>query len=143
MSSESGTASRTLSDAVALEIQVELLRRGWTQTDLAQRMGKSDMWVSRRLRVRGQRQTIDLDDLARFADALSMSATRLIEQATSARSMSTKTALTKRRRRRTRRAISAIAAPPNGKDLRTNGPSTRTDQNRPAEHARRLHRLPS
>lgn len=66
MDTEKRTAIPQLSDLVAKEIKVLLVRRDWKQSDLAARMGKSEVWVSRKLRGS---QTIDLNELQAFADA--------------------------------------------------------------------------
>jgi len=76
---ETGTRTRiSLSDAVAKEIRIMLIRHDLKQSDLAARMQKSEMWVSRR--VRGA-QPIDLNDLQLFADALSVEAADLLAAA--------------------------------------------------------------
>lgn len=69
------TAGTKLSDAVAKEIRVLLVRRDMKQTDLAVLMDVSEMWVSRRLRGA---QPIDLNDLQRFADALNVEVHELL-----------------------------------------------------------------
>lgn len=68
-------AMTDLSDAVAKEIRVLLVRLDLKQTDLATRMGMSEMWVSRRLRGA---QPIDLNDLQRFAVALGVEVVDLL-----------------------------------------------------------------
>lgn len=70
--------ARSLSDAVAKEIRIALIRLDMKQSDLAARMNKSEMWVSRRLRGA---QPIDLNDLQEFADALGIAAEGLITAA--------------------------------------------------------------
>jgi len=55
-----------------------LIRHDLKQSDLAARMQKSEMWVSRR--VRGA-QPIDLNDLQLFADALGVEAADLLSAA--------------------------------------------------------------
>ena len=67
METETQTAIPQLSDVVAKEIRIALIRLDWKQSDLAARMGKSEMWVSRRLRGA---QPIDLNDFQAFASAL-------------------------------------------------------------------------
>lgn len=64
-----------LSDAVAKEIRVALIRADLKQAQLAERMGVSEMWVSRRLRGA---QPIDLNDLQRFAEALQVAVPDLL-----------------------------------------------------------------
>lgn len=71
-----GTAAAVrLSDAVAKEIRIALIRADLKQAQLAERMGVSEMWVSRRLRGA---QPIDLNDLQRFAEALNVPVTTLL-----------------------------------------------------------------
>lgn len=70
----SATAVR-LSDAVAKEIRIALIRADLKQAQLAERMGVSEMWVSRRLRGA---QPIDLNDLQRFAEALGVPVSTLL-----------------------------------------------------------------
>ena len=65
----------SLSDAVAKEIRIALIRMDLKQSDLSIRMKRSEMWVSRRLRGA---QPIDLNDLQEFAEALGKSPTDLI-----------------------------------------------------------------
>jgi len=73
---ENGNRDATpLSDVVAKEIRILLVRNDLKQTDLAARMGATEMWVSRRLRGA---QPIDLNDLQRFADALNVEAADLM-----------------------------------------------------------------
>lgn len=57
----------SLSDRVRLSLRVELARRNWNATQLAERVGVSDMWVSRRMRGLTDFTVSDLD---RVADAL-------------------------------------------------------------------------
>lgn len=57
----------TLSELVAEEIRALMGRRRVSQAQLARRIGKTEMWVS--LRLRGK-QPIDLNDLELVADAL-------------------------------------------------------------------------
>lgn len=52
---------------MAKAIRIELIKLDLKQAELADRMHKSEMWVSRRLRGA---QPIDLNDLQEFADAL-------------------------------------------------------------------------
>lgn len=68
-------AATDLSDAVAKEIRVLLVRLDLKQAELATRMGMSEMWVSRRLRGA---QPIDLNDLQRFAGALDVEVVDLL-----------------------------------------------------------------
>lgn len=73
---ETGTRPTTsLSLGVAKAIRMELIRLDLKQSDLATRMNKSEMWVSRRLRGA---QPIDLNDLQEFANALGVEPHRLV-----------------------------------------------------------------
>ena len=76
----------SLSEIVAKEIRILLVRRDWKQSDLATRMGKSEMWVSRRLRGA---QPIDLNDLQLFAEALNVEAADLLPRPDEGRTVST------------------------------------------------------
>ena len=115
------TATGTLSEAVAKEIRVLLVRRDMKQTDLADRMGVSEMWVSRRLRGA---QPIDLNDLERFAEALNVEVTELLPVPTPGRVLTTIGAPTPARRpnaglarssvRRRKRGSSKIPCPTGG-----------------------------
>jgi transcriptional regulator with XRE-family HTH domain len=60
---------------VGKAIRMELIRLDLKQSDLATRMHKSEMWISRRLRGA---QPIDLNDLQEFADALGIRPERLV-----------------------------------------------------------------
>lgn len=60
---------------VAAEIRAWSGRRGYTQAELAERMGVSPSWMSRRLK--GSRM-IDVEDLALFAKALDVQVTDLL-----------------------------------------------------------------
>lgn len=68
-----GTLS--LSESVAAEIRALMARRMMTQAELAEKIGVSEMWVSRKARGR---QVIDLDDLQRIADALDVAVVDLL-----------------------------------------------------------------
>lgn len=57
----------TLSELVAQEIDSVRGRKRWSQAQLARAIGKTEMWVS--LRLRGK-QPIDMNDLALIARAL-------------------------------------------------------------------------
>ena len=73
---ESGTRPAIwLSDAVAKEVKVLLVRRDMKQGDLAAKMGVGEMWLSRRLRGA---QPIDLNDLQLIAEALDVPAGDLL-----------------------------------------------------------------
>lgn len=67
----------TLSELVAEEIRALMGRRRMTQAQLARGIGKTEMWVS--LRLRG-RQPIDLNDLALIAGALDAKIPDLLPQ---------------------------------------------------------------
>jgi transcriptional regulator with XRE-family HTH domain len=67
MSTEATPAERPLSAHVAEEIRALMGRRDINKTELARRLGVSDMWVGRRLRGK---LPIDLDDLQRIAVVL-------------------------------------------------------------------------
>lgn len=71
-------ATRTapsLSEAVAKEIRVLLVRRDMKQTELAARLGVTDMWLSRRLRGN---LALDLNDLDRIATIFNVQVTDLL-----------------------------------------------------------------
>ena len=61
--------------AVAAEVRAWAARRGITQSELAEKMGVTQSWVSRRLRGG---QVIDVSDLSRFAKALDVPITALL-----------------------------------------------------------------
>lgn len=61
------TQPRTLADSVAAEVRAQLARQRMSASALAKALGKSEMYVSRRLR--GE-MPLDLDDLERIASAL-------------------------------------------------------------------------
>lgn len=69
--------SETLVDRVLLRIQVEMLRRGLTNTEVANRIGVSDMWVSRRLNGKTE---MHVSDLEKLAAALDMAPDDLLER---------------------------------------------------------------
>jgi transcriptional regulator with XRE-family HTH domain len=64
-----------LNAAVAAEIRAILARRGWKQSQLAERLGVHEMWVSRRLRGVN---AISVDDLERIAAALDIKPANLL-----------------------------------------------------------------
>jgi transcriptional regulator with XRE-family HTH domain len=64
-----------LNAAVAAEIRAILARRGWKQSQLAERLGVHEMWVSRRLRGVN---AISVDDLERIAAALGIKPANLL-----------------------------------------------------------------
>ncbi len=64
-----------LSDAVAKEVRVLLVRRDMKQSELAAKMGVSEMWLSRRLRGS---QPLDLNDTQLIADTLNVEVSDLL-----------------------------------------------------------------
>ena len=60
------TQPSTLADSVAAEVRAQLARRQSTGTALANAIGKSEMYVSRRLRGETPFDLIDLEQAARF-----------------------------------------------------------------------------
>lgn len=84
---ESSSRSATsLSAAVAEEVRIQLIRQKMKQTDLATKLGVNEMWLSRRLRGV---QSIDLDDLARIAEALGVYPSDLLPRSTEGRLITT------------------------------------------------------
>lgn len=75
MEQQERSAVGGLNAAVAAEIRAILARRGWKQSQLAQRLGVQEMWVSRRLRGIN---AITVDDLERIADALGIKPANLL-----------------------------------------------------------------
>lgn len=67
--------AKTLTQLVALEIRLEMVRQDVKQSDLARRIGKNEQWLSVRLRGR---QPIDLNDLARIARGLEVAVHQLL-----------------------------------------------------------------
>ncbi len=142
MDHNAGTASRDLNDKIALEIQIELLRRGWSQADLAERMGKTEMWVSRRIKVKGERQQMTVNEVPLFADALGLNILELMGKAHGA-SIPWKTRATAKRAS----AVVRTIAPPavdhlTGRVAGPNGRPTPSKADRVAEAGpRRLYRV--
>lgn len=64
-----------LSAAVAKEVRVLLVRRDMKQSEMAARMGVTEMWLSRRLRGA---QEIGVNDLAKMASVLSVEVGELL-----------------------------------------------------------------
>ncbi len=60
------TQPSTLADSVAAEVRAQLARRQLTGMALATAIGKSDMYVSRRLRGEVPFDLIDVEQAARF-----------------------------------------------------------------------------
>lgn len=75
-----------LSDVVAKEIRVLLVRRDMKQTELAAKLGVSEMWLSRRLRGA---QPLDLNDLQRIAAVLNVEAADLLPRSNEGRIITT------------------------------------------------------
>jgi transcriptional regulator with XRE-family HTH domain len=75
MSTEATPAERLLSAHAAEEIRALMGRRDINKTELARRLGVSDMWVGRRLRGK---LPIDIDDLQRIAVVLGVVAGDLL-----------------------------------------------------------------
>ncbi len=69
------TRTASLSEHVAEEIRALLARRRTRQSQLARQLGVSEQWIS--VRLRGV-QPIDLNDLARIAEALDVSVVALL-----------------------------------------------------------------
>lgn len=63
-------SAKTFTQVVAMEIRVAMTRADVRQSDLARRIGKTEQWLS--VRLRGK-QPIDLNDLALIAGALDVS----------------------------------------------------------------------
>lgn len=72
----------TLSELVAQEIDSVRGRKRWSQAQLARAIGKTEMWVS--LRLRGK-QPIDMNDLALIARALDVGVHELLPPPDAAR----------------------------------------------------------
>jgi transcriptional regulator with XRE-family HTH domain len=62
-------------DQVFTEIRVAMARRDWNQRDLANAIGVSEHWVSRRFT---RQSDLSVDDLFRIADAFNMPAAELL-----------------------------------------------------------------
>lgn len=77
-----GTA-KTLTQLVARQIRIAMLDAETRQSQLARRIGKSEQWLS--VRLRGQ-QPIDLNDLALIARGLGVTVHELLPDAETARS---------------------------------------------------------
>ena len=65
----------TLSELVAEEVRAQMGRKRMSQAQLARGVGKTEMWVS--LRLRGK-QAIDLNDLMAIATVLGVDASELV-----------------------------------------------------------------
>lgn len=75
MNIEQQGAAGGLNAAVAAEIRAILARRGWRQSQLADKLGVKEMWVSRRLRGVN---AITVDDLERIARGLGIKPANLL-----------------------------------------------------------------
>lgn len=75
-----------LSAAVAKEVRVLLIRRDMKQSEMAAKMGVTEMWLSRRLRGA---QAIDINDLGRMAAVLGVEAADLLPRNDAGRLIST------------------------------------------------------
>lgn len=67
--------AKTLTQLVALEIRLEMVRQDVLQSQLARTIGKTEQWLSVRLRGR---QPIDVNDLALIAHGLDVPVHRLL-----------------------------------------------------------------
>ncbi len=73
--------AKTLTQLVATEIKVQMARADKLQSQLAREIGKSEQWLSVRLRGR---QPIDLNDMRLIAEGLGVSVYELLPPAESA-----------------------------------------------------------
>lgn len=64
MSADLGTKQQSLAEVTRLAIRIEMMRRDWTQTDLAERLGIDQSTVSKV--VRGKVK-LTLDDVEHYA----------------------------------------------------------------------------
>lgn len=67
--------AKTLTQLVALEIKLEMVRKDVRQSQVARKIGKTEQWLS--VRLRGK-QPIDLNDLALIAHGLDVSVRDLL-----------------------------------------------------------------
>ena len=95
----------TLSEQVAEEIRVLMARRRLRQSQLARLVGENDQWMS--VRLRGV-QPIDLNDLQRIAEALSVDPISLLPTAAGGPTRGSGSA-NRRRDRRDTHASSVLA----------------------------------
>jgi transcriptional regulator with XRE-family HTH domain len=70
-------SAKTLTQLVALEIRLEMVRQDQKQSDLARQIGKNEQWLS--VRLRGK-QPIDLNDLAIIARGLGVPVHQLLPE---------------------------------------------------------------
>ena len=68
-------SAKTLTQLVALEIRLEMVRQDVLQSQLARKIGKTEQWLSVRLRGR---QPIDLNDLALISAGLGVAVGALL-----------------------------------------------------------------
>lgn len=76
----------SLSAYAAEEVRVLLVRRQMKQTELATRLGVTEMWLSRRLRGV---QSLSLDELAQIAEVLGVYPTDLLPRPSEGRLITT------------------------------------------------------
>lgn len=126
---ESASRSTKLSDIVAKEIRVLLLRRDMKQSELAAKMGVSEMWLSRRLRGA---QSIDLNDLALIADALEVEVTYFLPRNDEGRLVATGGST------EGRRSQASLTFPQLAKWTRPNGHPKRTGPDRASRRPARI-----
>lgn len=69
--------AKTLTQLVALEVRLELVRQDRNQSELARSIGKNEQWLSVRLRGR---QPIDVNDLALIARGLGVGIHQLLPE---------------------------------------------------------------
>jgi hypothetical protein len=74
---EAVNMSQTLSERVALAIQIEMLRQKMSTSDLAERIGQTYLWTHRRLR---NLTPFLLEDVPRFAEALGIPLAQLLDE---------------------------------------------------------------
>lgn len=80
---EQPTTTPDLTGLVASEIRAEMARRGINQVTLADKVGELPTWVGRRINPASTRRApITLDELARIAAVLDLTAGELIARAT-------------------------------------------------------------
>jgi transcriptional regulator with XRE-family HTH domain len=127
MSIEPEAPAKTLTQLVATEIKVAMARRDVRQSELAREIGKTEMWLSVRLRGR---QPIDMNDLALIARGLGVGIHELLPTPDEAASASVSV----------RNPHVAIQSPITHKPL-SHRPRGREDSRRP-EAIRRTSRLP-
>lgn len=78
MTASTGPATIALAQRIGREIHAEMIRQGLTQEDLAERLGRSQQWVSRRITGR---TPVDAADVEQIAAALGVPLTRLLPHA--------------------------------------------------------------